>query len=496
VPTTLLAEQHGRTFDERLADYPVRVETLSRFRSKAEQERIIESLKTGATDIVIGTHRLLQKDIAFRDLGLVIIDEEQRFGVEHKERLKRLRTAVDILTLTATPIPRTLHMALLRLRDISTLRTPPADRQAIHTRVCRYEPGLIRRAILRELARGGQVYYVHNRVESIELEAGRLAKLVPEVRLAVAHGQMSESELTGVMARFLDREVDVLVTTSIIESGIDIPTVNTLLVNRADRFGLADLHQLRGRVGRYKQRAYAYFMIPPEQPITRAAKARLKAVEDFSELGAGFRLALRDLEIRGAGNLLGAEQSGHIAEVGYDLYCRLLESSVHELEGKQEPLPEIEVTLRLGEPAYLPAAYVPSSGEKIEFYRKLANATARKDIRELADELADRCGPLPSPARRLLREAELRLAARAARIPYVSREGERLLFRLRDWDFKRLEAGLTGPEAREALGGFDLDVRLIDSETFTTALPPLARESTRELDRFLETLLTRLAGRE
>jgi transcription-repair coupling factor (superfamily II helicase) len=482
VPTTLLAEQHGRTFRERMADYPVRVEVLSRFRTAGEQRAILDDLAAGTVDVVIGTHRLVQKDVAFRDLGLVIVDEEQRFGVVHKERLKHLRASVNVLTLTATPIPRTLHMAMLGLRDISSLETPPADRLAVRTLAARWSDDLIRRAVLRELARDGQVYFVHNRVESIARLAGRLEKLLPEARLAVAHGQMSEHELDRAMTSFLDRRADILLSTVIIESGLDIPSVNTIFIDRADRFGLADLHQLRGRVGRRRHRAWCYLLIPPEEAISHEALARVKALEEFSDLGAGFRLAMRDLELRGAGNLLGSEQSGHIEEVGYDMYARLLERSGHELRG--EPVPEEwECSVNLAGKALLPEPYMPAAGERLEVYRRLAASASDAEVGELAADLADRYGRLPEEALGLFAEARIRIRARAARAALVARdETGRLLVRL----YRR--------RAREAAArlGRGLDVRFPDDETLTVGLPPGAAGEAGKLLAWAEQVLSRM----
>src|SRR5262249_27459560 len=337
VPTTVLAEQHYRTFSQRLAEYPFTVEVISRFRSGAEQRRILERLGRGGIDIIIGTHRLVSADVRFKDLGLVIIDAEQRFGVEHKERLKPLRAKVDVLTLTATPIPRTLHLSLLGIRDISNLETPPPDRLSIETRIVRFDSTLIRHAVLRELNREGQVYFVHNRVHNIHEIADRLRKIVPEARLVIGHGQMHEDELEHAMLSFVRRDADILVATTIIESGLDIPNANTIFINEADNYGLADMHQLRGRVGRYKHRAYAYLLLDGSKQLTPVAAKRLKAIEEFTELGAGFKIALRDLEIRGAGNILGTQQSGHVAAVGYEMYCQLLENAVRRLA--QQPAP-------------------------------------------------------------------------------------------------------------------------------------------------------------
>ncbi|UCD57481.1 MAG: transcription-repair coupling factor, partial [Candidatus Hydrogenedentota bacterium] len=394
VPTTILAQQHYTTFRERLADYPVRVEMLSRFKTPAEQKEIIAELAEGRVDIVIGTHRLIQNDITFKDLGLVIIDEEQRFGVAHKERLKKLRRLVDVLTLTATPIPRTLHMALMGARDMSVINTPPEDRLSVITVVTEFNERLIREAILREIAREGQVFFVHNRVETIERMSDFLRRLVPEARIGIAHGQMPERELQSVMARFLDREIDVLVCTTIIESGLDIPNVNTMLINRADKFGLADLYQLRGRVGRYKHRAYAYLLIPGRVALSEVAQKRLKVIEEFSELGSGFRIALRDLEIRGAGNILGAEQHGDIAAVGFEMYCQLLEEAVAELEGRKTEklqLPTAEFDVH----CFIPDDYVASPAQKLALYKKIGLARTEEDIDTTAEEMEDRYGPIP-----------------------------------------------------------------------------------------------------
>jgi transcription-repair coupling factor (superfamily II helicase) len=410
VPTTVLAEQHFRTFSQRLAEFPFVVEGISRFRTHAEQKDIVQRLGQGGVDVIIGTHRLVSADVQFKDLGLVIIDEEQRFGVEHKERLKRLRQTVDVLTLTATPIPRTLHLSLLGIRDISNLETPPPDRLAIETRIVRFDPELIRHAILRELNREGQVYFVHNRVYNIKEVADRLKSIVPEARISIGHGQMAEHELEQAMLRFVRHESDILVATTIIESGLDIPNVNTIFINQADQYGLADLHQLRGRVGRYKHRAYAYLLLDGERGLTPTAARRLKAIEEFTELGAGFKIAMRDLEIRGAGNILGTQQSGHIAAVGYEMYCQLLENAVRKL--KDQPLKTpLEVTLDLPWPAYFPRDYVPGQRLRIEVYRRLARIRKLERLADFRQELRDRFGAPPEPAEWLLRLAELRLLA-------------------------------------------------------------------------------------
>lgn len=425
-PTTILAEQHHRTFSERFADYPVTVGCLSRFRSPSEQKRLLDHLAAGRIDVMIGTHRLLSEDVVFKNLGLAIIDEEQRFGVEHKEKLKAMRASIDILTLTATPIPRTLHMALLGLRDISVLATPPIERQAIRTVVLPFQKEIIRRATLRELARGGQCFFVHNRVQTIEAIAKNLAAIVPEARIAIAHGQMPERELLDVMLRFLAREIDLLVCTTIIESGVDIPTVNTLFVNDADHFGLAELHQLRGRVGRYRYQAYAYFLVSPKRPLSPEARKRLHAIEEYTELGAGFRLALRDLEIRGAGNLLGPEQSGHIHHVGYELYCRLLEQAVREFRGEDQE-ESFPVELDLGSIAFLPPDYIDPDPLRIEIYRRLAAARNRQSLEELRRYVRDRFGPLPLAVERLFEDEAIRIRCRNLGIDFLGRIPEALV---------------------------------------------------------------------
>ena len=410
VPTTVLAEQHHQTFRERLADYPFSVEVLSRFRTPAEQKRILDRARRGQVDILVGTHRLLSPDVQFADLGLLVIDEEQRFGVEAKERLKRLRATVDVLTLTATPIPRTLHMAMLGIRDISSLGTPPVDRRAIVTQVRMWDYALIREAILRELNRDGQVYFVHNFVRDIHTVANHLRALVPEARFVVGHGQMPGHELEEVMLRFFRGEADVLVSTNIIESGLDVPTANTIFINRAERFGLADLHQLRGRVGRSRHRAYAYALLSPRHPLNEQAARRLKAFEHYSDLGAGFQIAMRDLEIRGAGNILGAEQSGHIEAVGYELYCQLLEQAVRRL--RHEPAVEFRaVNLDLGVTAHVPRSYIRADRQRMEVYKRLTACRSLADVGVLRDDLRDAFGPPPDDVEILLKLAEIRILA-------------------------------------------------------------------------------------
>ncbi len=408
VPTTLLAEQHCRTFSERFADYPVRVEMLSRLRTPAQQKAVIDRLATGVVDVVIGTHRLLSGDVRFPDLGLVVIDEEQRFGVAAKEYLKTLRASVDVMTLTATPIPRTLHMAMLGLRDITALQTPPIDRQAIRTEVVPEDDGLIRTAIAGERNRGGQVFFLHNRVMGIQQVADRVRRLAGGGTVAVAHGRMPRAALEDVMIRFVAGTIDVLVCTTIIESGLDIPAANTLIVRDADRFGLAELHQLRGRIGRYKHRAYCYLLLPKTRGLSMAAARRLKAIEECSELGAGFRIAMRDLEIRGAGNILGPQQSGHIAAVGYEMYCSLLEEASCRLRG-EEPPRRVRVHLELGLEAYIPVDYISSDRQRMEYYRRIGACCTPGEVADLREDIADACGSLPARVSRLLETAELRV---------------------------------------------------------------------------------------
>jgi len=431
VPTTVLAEQHFRTFSERMAEFPFSIEVLSRFRTKSEQKKILEGLAAGQTDLVIGTHRLIQPDVRFSDLGLLVIDEEQRFGVEAKEMLKRLRLELDVLTLSATPIPRTLHLSLLGIRDISNLQTPPHDRLAIETRICRFDADLIRQAIVRELNRGGQIYFVHNRIYDIETLADRIQSIVPEARIGIVHGQMSEHELEDTMVAFVGGKLDLLMATTIIESGLDIPNANTIFIHQADKYGLADLHQLRGRVGRYKHRAYCYLLLEEGQSLTGTAAKRLKAIEEFSELGAGFKIAMRDLEIRGAGNILGTEQSGHIASVGYELYCQLLENAVRRL--KNQPIRETRhVAVDLPLPAYLPGSYVPPGRHKIEVYRKFSRIESLEQLAEIETELRDRFGPIPEPVTNMVELKRVQLLAQKWQIDDIHLEKQYVVLRYRN----------------------------------------------------------------
>jgi transcription-repair coupling factor (superfamily II helicase) len=408
VPPTLLARQHGETFRERFANYPVRVEVLSRFLTAKDQHAVVRDFESGAVDVLIGTHRLLSTDVTPKNLGLLVVDEEQRFGVQHKELIKQLATNVDVLTLTATPIPRTLELSLTGIRDLSLVNTPPEDRQPILTYVGEYDDRAVTEAIRRELLREGQVFFVHNRVRDIELVAENVRALVPEARVAVAHGQMDEGRLERVVLDFAEHEFDVLVCTTIIESGIDMPTVNTLVVDRSDLLGLAQMYQLRGRVGRRGQRAYAYLFLPADRVLTEEAYERLKTIGEFTDLGSGFKIAMRDLEIRGAGNLLGQAQSGHIAAVGFDLYCQMVTEAVGELKG--EPVPEpVEITIDVPVDANLPREYVQRDDVRMEAYRRLAAVTLESDVDDVRDEWEDRYGPPPPSAVALLDVARLRV---------------------------------------------------------------------------------------
>ncbi len=449
VPTTVLAQQHFNNFRDRMADYPVRVELLSRFRTKREQARVVEELAAGAVDIVIGTHRIVQDDIAFKDLGLVVIDEEQRFGVMHKEKFKRLRTMVDVLTLSATPIPRTLYLALTGARDMSTIQTPPHDRLPVETIATPYDERTIRDAIQREMNRGGQVFFLHNRVTTIDTMLAKLKSLVPQARIVVGHGQMNADDLEEVMTQFINGEADVLLSTTIIESGLDIPNANTIIIDRADRFGLSELYQLRGRVGRYKHQAFAYLLLPRHARLLTDVRKRISAIKQYSTLGSGFKIAMRDLEIRGAGNLLGAEQSGHITAVGFELYCQLLKQSVGALKGKKvKPRVEVRVALDFLEMnarreavsdgrevgktsgltahASLPENYITEPHHRIEIYRKLAQANEKPALDALQKELRDRFGPLPPPVELLLAIGELKILASEKAVTVIEVDEDKL----------------------------------------------------------------------
>jgi len=424
-PTTVLAFQHYETFRRRFAAFPVRVALLSRFRSKSEQKKTLEELEAGKVDIVIGTHRLLSRDVKFHDLGLLVVDEEQRFGVAHKERLKEMRKNVHVLTMSATPIPRTLHMSLVGLRDMSVIETPPKDRLAIHTTVAPFSEGLVQRAMEEETVRGGQVFIVHNRVESIASLATLVKRLAPRARVVVGHGQMRETELEKVMLKFVRGEADVLVATTIIENGLDIPRANTILINRADRMGLSELYQLRGRVGRSNQRAYAYLLVPPEKALTGLARQRLAALKEFSDLGAGFRIAALDLELRGAGNLLGREQHGHIEAVGFDLYCQMMERAVAERKG-EAAAPERRAALNLGLDIRIPPEYIESENLRLRIYKRVAGVTSEAEREEVRHELEDRFGPLPPAVANLLEYAVLKALAEKLLVASVDRHGDQI----------------------------------------------------------------------
>nr|AGF93493.1 transcription-repair coupling factor [uncultured organism] len=417
VPTTILAQQHYNTFSERIEKYPINVEMISRFKTKREQEEILKKLAKGEVDIVIGTHRLLSEDVIFSDLGLLIIDEEQRFGVSHKEKLKNIKSSVDVLTLTATPIPRTLHMALVGVRDMSVIETPPENRYPIRTYIREFNEELVRETIRREMGRNGQVYFVHNRVEDIDKKADMVRRLVPEARVAVAHGQMNENRLERLMYNFYNNEYDVLVCTTIIENGLDIPNVNTIIINRADLMGLAQLYQLRGRVGRSSRVAYAYLLYESDRVLPEVAEKRLKAIKEFTNLGSGFKIAMRDLEIRGAGNLLGAEQHGHIASIGFSLYCKLLEGAIEELKGEEEESGEIELDFK--QDAYIPDDYISDSKQKIEIYKKIKGVDSEREIRDIKDEINDRFGTPPLPVENLIKISGLGLRGRRLGIEQI-----------------------------------------------------------------------------
>jgi transcription-repair coupling factor (superfamily II helicase) len=425
VPTTILAEQHLHTFAERLADFPVRIEALSRFRTAKEQSRVLERLAAGEVDIVVGTHRVLSPDVKFKDLGLIVVDEEQRFGVKHKEWLKQLRRTVDVLTLTATPIPRTLHFSLLGLRDMTLIQTPPRDRQPVITHVLPWTDAILEDAIRREIDRGGQVFFVHNRVETIGAVAQKVQKLVPDAAIGVAHGQMREKELEHVMTSFIEGELDVLVATAIIESGLDVPRANTLIVNRADYFGLSQLYQIRGRVGRSHHRAYCYLLVPDE--IQEDAEKRLRVLEHYTELGSGYRIALKDLELRGAGNILGQQQSGFVHAVGLDTYLRLMEETIKQMKGDGKAPVKKLAEASVDGTALIPDWYVPDEAQKLNFYRRLSREESLTGIDAVRRELRDRYGPMPEEVETLLGTAALRLVGGDLGI-------ERIL--VRPWDVR------------------------------------------------------------
>ncbi len=470
-PTTVLAQQHFEVFRQRMLDYPVRIEMLSRFRSHGEQKKILDLLRQGGVDIVIGTHRLISGDVVFKDLGLVVIDEEQRFGVLHKEKFKELFRVVDVLTLSATPIPRTLYLSLVGVKDMSTIETPPLNRLPVETVVCGYDERIIRGAIHRELERQGQVFFLHNRVQTIERMRDRIVDLCPQARVEIGHGQMDAAELEAVMTRFVAGKNDVLVCTTIIESGLDIPNANTIIIDRADRFGLADLYQLRGRVGRAEHKAYAYLLLPREMMTIGAARKRINAIKQYSSLGAGFRIAMRDLEIRGAGSILGTAQSGHIMAVGFDLYCQLLKQAVAQRKGEKLRL-RLEVDLRLNfvatneaefvhlgpktcVPAFIPAGFIGEATLRIQAYRRIAEIMARHQAERLRRDWRDRFGQFPRAVDNLFLLTEIKLAAAEAGISRVEvREDKLMLTRRGDFilvggKFPRLVAGRIEQRLRE-----------------------------------------------
>jgi transcription-repair coupling factor (superfamily II helicase) len=422
-PTTVLAFQHYETFKQRFAPFPLTVEMISRFRTPKQVKEVLQRVEAGKVDILIGTHRLLSKDVKFSDLGLLVVDEEQRFGVRHKERIKQMRTEVDVLTMSATPIPRTLHMSLVGLRDMSVIETPPKDRMAIQTVVANWDEKLIQSALEQELERGGQVYFVHNRIETIWEIAAKIQTMVPNARVAVGHGQMGEGELEKVMLKFMHHEADILVSTTIIENGLDIPLCNTILINRADRLGLSELYQLRGRVGRSNRRAYAYLLLPSEIELTPIARRRLAALKEFSDLGAGFKIAALDLELRGAGNLLGGEQSGHIEAVGFELYTQMLERAVREMKG-ETGVEVTEIQLNLGLNIRIPSDYIKEENQRLRMYKRVAGVETESQLHDVRSELIDRYGETPRAVRNLLEYATLKLQAMRVGATAIERKRE------------------------------------------------------------------------
>ena len=457
-PTTVLAFQHQKTLTERFAGFPVTIDMVSRFRSKAEQDQIIKDVGLGKIDVIVGTHRLLSRDFQFKDLGLLVVDEEQRFGVSHKERIKQMRRKVDVLTMSATPIPRTLNMSLVGIRDMSIIETPPKDRLSIQTNVVKFDAQVIARAIRHELERGGQVYFVHNRVESIFSIGDLVQRLVPEARVVVAHGQQAEDELERAMLDFISKKYDVLLATTIIENGLDIPNVNTILINRADRYGLSQLYQLRGRVGRSDRPAYAYLLIPPDETLSSVAKKRLAAIREFSDLGSGFRVAALDLEIRGAGNLLGGEQSGHIETIGFEMYMKLLEQAVRELKG-EELIDDVRAVVNLRVDLKIDPSYVPEMNQRLMIYRKIADARTDDELDQILIELRDRYGPLPETVEHLEQYGRIRIMADRLGIEAIDREGQTVVIKMRpDSDGRRLNV--------ERL------LRVVSDRPDTTLVPP------------------------
>jgi transcription-repair coupling factor (superfamily II helicase) len=483
VPTTLLADQHFRTFTQRLAQFSVRVDMLSRYRTKAEQKETLKGMKSGTVDLVIGTHRLLQKDILFKNLGLLVVDEEHKFGVKHKERIKEFKKLVDVLTLTATPIPRTLHMSLAGIRDLSIIQTPPLDRQAIQIVLARFGKRVIREAVLHELKRNGQVFFVHNRVQGIERMAEFIQNLVPEAQVGIVHGQLREDAIEDVMSRFLAGSLNVLVTTTIIESGIDIPTANTIIINRADRFGLADLYQIKGRVGRSREKAYAYLLAPAEEALSDAARKRLRAIQELSELGAGFRIAAQDLETRGAGNLLGKQQSGHIAAVGIDLYTQMMEEAITELRG-EEIVTEPDTLINMRASAFIPEDYINDVSLRLAAYKEISSVADESELTSIREELRDRYGELPEPTENLLEIVGVKLIAKQARVARIDAGRESVNITFTD------RTGISLDKVMALLQRKKRTIRLVPEYTLQIALPDQSlRTATEAVKKCLRELL-------
>ena len=478
VPTTILAQQHYNTFVQRMKDFPVRVDLMCRFRTAAEQKKTVTDLKRGLVDIVIGTHRLLSKDVEFKDLGLLIIDEEQRFGVTHKEKIKQMKQDIDVMTLTATPIPRTLHMSLIGVRDMSVLEEAPQDRQPIQTFVMEYNEEMVREAISRELARGGQVYYVYNKVNTIVEMTNTVARLVPEARVAFAHGQMKERELESIMYDFINGDIDVLVTTTIIETGLDISNANTMIIHDADTMGLSQLYQLRGRVGRSSRTSYAFLMYRRNKMLREVAEKRLSAIREFTELGSGFKIAMRDLEIRGAGNLLGSEQHGHMEAVGYDLYCKLLNESVKEMKGESTIREDYETAIDLDIDAFIPERYIRNEAQKLDIYKRIAAISNEEEYDDMLEELMDRFGEPPRSVQNLLSIAWLKAMAHENYLTELTQKGDEIRFVF--YEKARVDAG--------KIDGFLKDYRgkmkfTVDANPYFTYLKP--RKSGRDNEDIL-----------
>ena len=463
VPTTILAQQHYNTFVQRMKDFPVRVDLMSRFRTPGQVKKTLEDLKRGLVDIVIGTHRVLSKDVQFKDLGLLIIDEEQRFGVAHKEKIKKLKENIDVLTLTATPIPRTLHMSLVGIRDMSVLEEPPVDRMPIQTYVMEYNDEMVREAINRELSRGGQVYYVYNRVSNIDEVANHIASLVPEASVTFAHGQMHEHELERIMFDFVNGEIDVLVCTTIIETGLDIPNANTMIIQDADRMGLSQLYQLRGRVGRSSRTSYAFLMYRRDKMLREEAEKRLQAIREFTELGSGIKIAMRDLEIRGAGNVLGAEQHGPMEAVGYDLYCKLLNQAVLELKGQRREEDTYETVVDCDIDAYIPTSYIKNEYQKLDIYKRISSIENEDEHMDMQDELMDRFGDIPKPVENLLHVAAIKALAHGAYVTEVNINSQEIRLTM----YQKAKLNVAGIPAMVERYRGDLKFHMADEPYFT-----------------------------